>query len=77
MYDDLKKDYGKICEAAPEFAEIASLDDFMKMYSLVSSRVFGTTVNDEENESVVPYAGMAPSANWSFQTCSTSSMEAA
>jgi len=55
----MEKDYKRICDAAPEFAKIASLYDFMKTRTLVNSRIFGTKINGEEDDSIVPYAG-----NW-------------
>lgn len=53
----MKKDYGSICLAVPEFSSIASLNDFMRMRTLVNSRIFGIKVDGEENDSVVPFAG--------------------
>ena len=53
----MKKDYDEICEAAPEFVDIATLEDFMKMRSLVNSRIFGIRIKNMECDSVVPFAG--------------------
>jgi len=57
LLTDMKEDYGSICTAVPEFADIASLNDFMRMRTLVNSRIFGIKVDGEENDSVVPFAG--------------------
>lgn len=54
----MKKDYDAICSAVPEFSRIASLDDFMRMRTLVNSRIFGIKIDGEENDSVVPFADM-------------------
>ncbi len=53
----MKTDYSNICKAAPEFATMASLEDFMKVRALVNSRIFGIKIKGEENDSIVPYAG--------------------
>jgi hypothetical protein len=53
----MKKDYDSICTVVPEFSDIASLNDFMRMRTLVNSRIFGIKVDGEENDSVVPFAG--------------------
>ncbi len=55
---DMEKDYNRICGVAPEFAKVASLEDFMKTRALVNSRIFGTRIDGEENDSIVPYADM-------------------
>jgi hypothetical protein len=54
----MKRDYEMICKAAPEFEEIARLEDFMRMRVLVNSRIFGLRIDDEPNDSIVPYADM-------------------
>ena len=53
----MQTDYTRICKAAPEFAKMGKLEDFMKIRSLVNSRIFGTKINNEENDAIVPYAG--------------------
>ena len=53
----MEKDYNKICKAAPEFAKMATLDKFMETRCLVNSRIFGTKIDGEENDSIVPFAG--------------------
>ncbi len=55
----MEKDYKIICGAAPEFARF-SLHDFMKTRALVNSRIFGTKVDGEDNDSIVPFAGTSP-----------------
>ena len=55
---DMEKDYNKICSVAQEFAKIATVDDFMKTRALVNSRIFGTKIDGEENDSIVPFADM-------------------
>ena len=57
LLNDMEKDYNLICSAAPEFSKF-SLHDFMKTRSLVNSRIFGTKVDNEDNDSIVPFAGM-------------------
>ena len=52
----MKKDYETICKIAPEF-KVHSLADFMRIRSLVNSRIFGTKIDDIENDSIVPFAG--------------------
>ena len=52
----MKKDYETICKIAPEF-RAHSLADFMRIRSLVNSRIFGTKIDDIENDSIVPFAG--------------------
>ena len=54
----MEKDYKTICAAAPEFEKVATLYDFMKTRTLVNSRIFGTKVDGEDNDSIVPFAGM-------------------
>jgi len=53
----MEKDYTRICKVAPEFAKVATLEDFMRTRALVNSRIFGTKIDGEENDSIVPYAG--------------------
>jgi len=54
----MEKDYKTICSAAPEFSKMSTLYDFMKIRSLVNSRIFGTKVDGEDNDSIVPFAGI-------------------
>jgi len=62
---DMEYDYKQICNAAPEFANIASLEDFMKTRSLVNSRIFGTKIDGKDIDSIVPFADMF---NFKYQT---------
>eukprot|EP00826_Nyctotherus_ovalis_P044564 TRINITY_DN4819_c0_g1_i1.p2 TRINITY_DN4819_c0_g1~~TRINITY_DN4819_c0_g1_i1.p2 ORF type:complete len:196 (-),score=52.04 TRINITY_DN4819_c0_g1_i1:424-1011(-) len=54
----MEKDYNRICKAAPEFQNIASLKDFMITRALVNSRIFGIKIDGVEDDSIVPYADM-------------------
>ncbi len=56
---DMGKDYALICETAPEFARF-SLEEFMRIRTLVNSRIFGIRVDGAENDSIVPFAGIVP-----------------
>lgn len=58
LKDAMKKDYSAISRAAPEFASMASLNDFMRTRALVNSRIFGLTVDSEPSDSLVPFADM-------------------
>lgn len=68
----MKKDYDRICKAAPEFFGIATLEDFMRARALVNSRIFGTTIDKVSDDSIVPFADMfnykymADMTNWTF-----------
>lgn len=53
----MKKDYDRICSSAPEFKH-HTLNDFMRIRCLVNSRIFGTVIDNDENDSIVPYAGL-------------------
>lgn len=53
----MKKDYEKICGVAPEFRQ-HSLNDFMRIRCLVNSRIFGTIIEGDEDDSIVPFAGI-------------------
>ena len=46
LKEDMKWDYDKICEAAPEFQKVASLEDFMRIRELINSRIFGTKIGE-------------------------------
>ena len=54
----MEKDYNRICAAAPEFKKMANLNDFMRTRALVNSRIFGTRINNDEDDAIVPYAGI-------------------
>ena len=58
LRNDMQHDYKQICEVAPEFAKVATLEDFMKTRTLVNSRIFGTIVNGVDDDAIVPYADM-------------------
>jgi histone-lysine N-methyltransferase SETD3 len=69
LKEDMQWDYDEICRCAPEFEDIAKLEDFMKVRALVNSRIFGIKVNNEENDALVPYADMF---NFKYQSDMTS-----
>ena len=52
------KDYEAICEAAPEFAEICTVERFQWARMIVCSRNFGLAVNGIKTAVLVPYADM-------------------
>jgi len=54
----MQADYRSICSIAPEFAEIATLDDFKWARMCVCSRNFGLVVNGLRTAAMVPYADM-------------------
>ena len=78
LRDDIKKDYKAICNVAPEFEEIANLEDFMRTRVLVNSRIFGLRIDNEPNDSIVPYADMfnykykSKMTHWAFNEESNS-----
>ena len=71
---DMEKDYRRICKVAPEFGQIATLEDFMRTRALVNSRIFGIKIDDVEDDSIVPYADMfnykymSDMTHWTFST---------
>jgi len=71
---DMEKDYNRICGVAPEFAKMATVQDFMKTRALVNSRIFGTKIDGEENDSIVPFADMfnykykSGMTHWTYNT---------
>ena len=58
LKDDIKYDYDETCRCAPEFSNVATLINFAHIRMLVNSRIFGTTINGQENDTIVPYADM-------------------
>ena len=56
LKDDMQKDYETICGVVPDFKR-HSLADFMRIRSLVNSRIFGVKIDGIENDSIVPFAG--------------------
>ena len=71
LKNDMQIDYDRICAAVPEFKR-HSLNDFMRTRSLVNSRIFGTTIDGKEDDSIVPYADMcncklgSDMTNWAY-----------
>lgn len=58
LKNDMEKDYKKISEAVPEFTTLATLEEFMRTRSLVNSRIFGTKIDGNDDDSIVPIAGI-------------------
>ena len=54
---DIKKDYLKLCERIPLFNTF-SLHQFMEARMIISSRIFGITINNEKTDVLVPYADL-------------------
>jgi histone-lysine N-methyltransferase SETD3 len=54
----IKNDYDQILEVAPEFAEVATLDEFSWARMIVCSRNFGLVINGLRTSALVPYADM-------------------
>ena len=55
--EDIKIDYDLICREVPDFAEF-SLKEYSEVRMMVSSRIFGITVNGVKTDGFVPYADM-------------------
>ena len=54
----MENDYDSICRVAPEFKDIATLNDFKWARMCVCSRNFGLVVNGLRTAAMVPYADM-------------------
>lgn len=54
----IENDYRAICDLCPEFAEIATLEEFKWARMCVCSRNFGIVVNNVRTSAMVPYADM-------------------
>jgi len=54
----IENDYISICAVYPEFANIATLEDFSWARMCVCSRNFGMTINGLRTAALVPYADM-------------------
>lgn len=57
LREDIKEDYTRVCKAVPEFSN-NTFEDFMRVRTLVNSRIFGTYIKGEEDDSMVPFADM-------------------
>ena len=53
---DVAKDYQTICTAVKEFSQY-SLEEFSHVRMLISSRIFGITIDGKKTDSLVPLAG--------------------
>eukprot|EP01084_Bolivina_argentea_P156148 272117_1 len=56
--DGIEQDYNAVCEVYPEFANIATLEDFAWARMCVCSRNFGIVVQGKRTSALVPYADM-------------------
>ncbi|KAL7512687.1 hypothetical protein ACHAXN_009735 [Cyclotella atomus] len=52
------RDYQSVCAAAPEFASIATLEEFTWARTIVCSRNFGLLINGRRTSALVPHADM-------------------
>ena len=57
LKDDIEKDYKTICAAVPDFSK-SSFEEFSRIRTLLNSRIFGTYIDGEEDDSMVPFADM-------------------
>ena len=55
--EDLKKDYNKLCEILPNFNQFP-FTKFCKTRILISSRVFGISMNGKKTDVLVPFADL-------------------
>lgn len=55
--EDIKTDYDFICREVPEFSQF-TLKDYSEVRMIVSSRIFGITVNGVKTDGFVPLADM-------------------
>ena len=55
--EDIKIDYNLICKEVPEYQEF-SVRDYSEVRMIVSSRIFGISVNGVKTDGFVPYADM-------------------
>jgi hypothetical protein len=54
----ITRDYQSVCSAAPEFASIATLEEFTWARTIVCSRNFGLMINGRRTSALVPHADM-------------------
>ena len=54
---DIKKDYLKLCEYIPLFNQF-TLNQFMEARMIISSRIFGISINNNKTDVLVPYADL-------------------
>ena len=55
--EDMKMDYKKICEYIPDFSKFSYLK-FCKARVMISSRIFGISMNDVKTDVLVPFADL-------------------
>jgi len=55
--EDIKTDYNLICKEVPDFAQF-SIREYSEARVMVSSRIFGITVNGVKTDGFVPLADM-------------------
>ena len=55
--EDIKVDYDLICKEVPDYAQF-TLEEYSEVRMMVSSRIFGITVNGVKTDGFVPYADM-------------------
>lgn len=55
--EDIKIDYDLICREVPDFAQF-TLREYSEVRMMVSSRIFGITVEGVKTDGFVPYADM-------------------
>ena len=54
---DMQMDYNKLCEKIENFKNF-SFDKFCKARLIISSRIFGITINNTKTDALVPYADL-------------------
>ena len=54
---DMKRDYLKLCERVPYFINF-SFQEFMKARMIISSRIFGISINNYKTDVLVPFADL-------------------
>ena len=54
---DIKRDYLKLCERIPFFKNY-SFEEFMEARMIISSRIFGISINNNKTDVLVPYADL-------------------
>ena len=55
--EDMKKDYNKLCEYLPNFNQFSFIK-FCKARILISSRIFGISINRKKTDVLVPFADL-------------------
>ena len=55
--EDIRKDYNKLCEHLPDFNQFP-FSKFCKARVLISSRIFGISINSKKTDVLVPFADL-------------------